>query len=106
MQMMATLKLIAALLAGGVIGFVFGTIQERALRRNEQRQARGELKSEWGVMSGSAKRVIWLMIALVLVQVLCPLLFKDGTQWWVSGGVVLGYGVILFSRIQKVRTRR
>jgi hypothetical protein len=99
MQIMEALKLVAALIAGGVIGFTFGTIQERALRRNERRQAKGELKSEWGVMSGSAKRVVWLMIALIAVQVLCPLLFKDGTQWWVSGGVVVGYGVVLCRRL-------
>ncbi len=102
-QMIEVLKLIAALTAGGVIGFAFGAIQERALRRNEQRQAKGELKSEWGVMSGSAKRVVWLMIALIGVQVLCPLLFKGGTQWWVSGGVVAGYGLVLYRRLTAKR---
>ena len=102
-QMMEVLKLIGALIAGGIIGFAFGTIQERALRRNEQRQAKGELKNEWGVMSGSAKRVIWLMVALIGVQLLCPLLFKDGTQWWVSGGVVFGYGLVLFRRLTAKR---
>jgi hypothetical protein len=99
-QMFEVFRLLAALLAGSLIGFAFGTVQERALRRNQQRQASGELKNEWGVMSGSMKRVVWLMLALILVQVVCPLLFRDGTQWWVSGGVVVGYGMILFRRLR------
>jgi len=40
--------------------------------------------------------VAYLLIALVIVQLICPLLFVDGSQWWVSGGVVLGYGFVLF----------
>jgi len=100
MQMLEILRLIAALMAGGVIGFGFGLIQEKALRRNEQRQQTGQLKSEFSVMSGSMKRVALLMITLLLVQVLCPLLFRNGTQWWVSGGVVVGYGIVLFRRLK------
>jgi hypothetical protein len=101
--MFESLRLIGGLLAGSVIGFAFGLIQQRALRRNEERQQTGHLKSEFSVMSGSMKRVAWLMIALLLVQLFCPLFFRDGTQWWVSGGVVLGYGLVLFRRLSKIR---
>jgi hypothetical protein len=103
LQMFELLRAFAGLLAGGLIGFGFGLVQERALRRNQQRAQAGQLNNGWTVMPGSMTRVAWLMIALVLVQVVCPLLFRDGTQWWVSGGVVLGYGMVLFRRLSKVR---
>ena len=48
--------------------------------------------------------VLGLMMALVLVQVVCPMLFVNGIQWWVSGGVVLGYGSVLFSQLLRQRT--
>jgi hypothetical protein len=38
----------------------------------------------------------------VLVQMICPMLFKDGsTQWWVSGGVVAGYGLMLALQLRQ-----
>ena len=100
LQMLEVLRLIAGLLAGSLIGFGFGLFQQRALRRNQQQQQSGQLNNGWAVMPGSMKRVAWLMIALIIVQVVCPLLFRDGTQWWVSGGVVLGYGFVLFRRLK------
>jgi len=36
-----------------------------------------------------------------VVQLICPLLFTDGTQWVVSGGVVFGYGWTLFRRLRQ-----
>jgi hypothetical protein len=38
---------------------------------------------------------------LVLIQVLCPVLFVNGIQWWVSAGVVLGYGGLLFWQLRQ-----
>jgi hypothetical protein len=38
---------------------------------------------------------------LVLVQLICPLFFVNGSQWWVSGGVVLGYGSILYRQLRQ-----
>jgi len=49
------------------------------------------------------KRVAYLLVALVLVQIVCPLLFIDGSQWWVSGGVVVGYGALLFRQLRQAR---
>ncbi len=99
------LQAIAGLVAGGLIGISFGLIQDTARRRNEKRQADGQLKSSWAVMPGSGRRVAYLMIALVLVQIVCPLLFTNGTQWWVSIAVSGGYGFVLFRRLARRRAR-
>ncbi|HSU54536.1 MAG TPA: hypothetical protein VLT36_10790 [Candidatus Dormibacteraeota bacterium] len=95
-QMVEMIRVVAALVAGGVIGYAFGLIQKLARARNEKRQERGELNNGWSVMPGSGRRVGYLVIALVLVQILCPLLFVGASQWCVSVGVVLGYGAVLF----------
>jgi hypothetical protein len=98
-ELMSIIRPVVALLAGAAIGFAFGAIQNLALRRNQQREASGSLNSGWGVMPGSARRVAYLLVALVLVQIVCPLLFQDGSQWWVSGGVCLGYASALLRRL-------
>lgn len=92
---------IIALLTGGIIGAAFGLVQNAARRRNEERQKKGELNSGWSVMPGSGARVAYFMIALLLIQVICPLLFRNGTQWWVTGGVGLGYGLMLILQLRK-----
>jgi len=103
-QLMNTFLVVMAVAAGGAIGYCFGIIQNLALRRNQRRQQSGDLNTGWAVMPGSMTRVAYLLIVLVAIQILCPLLFKDGTQWWVSGGVVLGYGYVLFRRLVQRRT--
>ena len=90
----------AGLAAGGAIGFAFGILQRAALRQHEVQQQSGKLKSGWSLMPGSGVRVAYLLIALALVQVICPLLFVEGTQWWVSAGVVVGYGVMLYQQLR------
>jgi len=89
--------------AGAVIGYAFGLLQQAAIRRHEQRQQSGALKSGWSLMPGSGGRVALLLITLALIQVVCPLLFRDGTQWWVSGGLVSGYGWTLFQQLRRRR---
>jgi hypothetical protein len=91
------------LLAGGVIGLSFGAIQDAARRRYERLQLRGGLDNAWSIVPGSGARVACLLVALVLVQVLCPLLFVEGTQWWVSGGLVAGYGWSLLRKAAHLR---
>ena len=93
----------AALIVGGVIGFAFGLIQEIAQRRNQQKESAGQIKNIWSLMPGSGMRVAYLLVALVLIQAVCPMLFAAGTQWWVSGGVVAGYGVILYRQLRQRR---
>ena len=88
------------LLAGGVIGHAFGLLQGAALRQHEQQEKNGKLKNGWSLMPGSGARVAYLLVALALVQLVCPLLFVDGTQWAVSAGVVVGYGWLLYRQLR------
>ena len=83
------------LLAGGVIGHAFGLLQAAALRQHEQQEKNGKLKNGWSLMPGSGARVAYLLTALALEQLICPLIFVGGTQWVVSAGVLLGYGWML-----------
>src|SRR5260370_23541604 len=101
--MIYMIQAIAGLIAGLIIGIAFGVLQDAARGRNERRQQEGKLNSGWAVMPGSGARVAYLLIVLVLIQILCPLLFVGGTQWWVSGGVVAGYGAMLFLQLRRRR---
>jgi hypothetical protein len=47
------------------------------------------------------RRVAYLLAALALVQVTFPLLFATGYQWWISGGVLAGYGTVLFLQLRQ-----
>ncbi len=87
------------LTAGSGIGYAFGLLQAAALRRNEKRLLEGTFKSSISLIPGAGARTAYLLITLVIIQVICPLLFRDGVQWWVSGGVVLGYGWTLFRQL-------
>ncbi|MGP8202062.1 MAG: hypothetical protein ACLQU4_21455 [Limisphaerales bacterium] len=89
-----------ALFAGAVLGAGFGMMQNTARRRYEKLQQSGALRSEWTVVRGSSRRIIVLLLALGLAQVICPFLFATGGQWWFSGGVLAGYGVILLRQLQ------
>jgi membrane protein YqaA with SNARE-associated domain len=104
MQITELVRILAALGAGGLIGWTFGAIQKLALKKNQQRQQTGKLNTGWTVMPGSMRRVGYLVIALLVVQILCPLLFVNGTQWFVSAGVVFGYGWLLFRQLDKQKT--
>jgi len=97
------LRISLALIAGVFIGYAFGLIQNAARLRHEKRQLEGKFKNGWSIIPGSGARVAYLLIALLLVQLICPLLFVEGTQWMVSGGVAAGYGWALF---QALRVRR
>lgn len=101
MQLIEIIRPVAGLAAGGLIGLGFGWVQSLALERNRQREQNGTLTSGWAVMPGSLGRVAYLLVALMLVQVFCPLLFVNGSQWWVSAGVVVGYGGVLFWRLRR-----
>ena len=96
-------RIILALAGGAAIGYGFGLIQAAAQRRNDRRQQSGELKNPWAVMPGSGARVAYLLVALAAIQVICPIFFADGTQWWVSAGVAGGYGTLLFKQLQERR---
>ncbi len=95
-------RVIVALVVGGVIGQAFGLAQDSARRRYARRQLEGKLNNGWALMPLSGIRVAYLVIALALVQLICPLLFADGTQWWVSAGVGLGYGSVLWQQLSQL----
>src|ERR1041385_2445607 len=82
------LRALAAVVAVGLIGLSFGVIQDLAVRRNQKRQQSGDLTDGMAVMPGSMRRVAYLVVTLVLVQILCPLLFVGGSQWYVAYLVV------------------
>jgi hypothetical protein len=99
-QLVTLAEALLALIAGGAIGASFGLIQASAWRRYQKLEQAGKLSTGWAVMPGSMRRVAYLLLALALVQVVCPLLFANGQQWWVSGGVAGGYGLILFRQLR------
>jgi len=100
MHLVEILRAVVGLGAGALIGYAFGLLQNAALRRHEQLAQSGKLKSGWSLMPGSGARIAYLLCALLLVQVVCPLLFVGGTQWVVSAGVVLGYGWMLLAQLR------
>jgi len=53
------------------------------------------------VMPGSMRRVATLLVALLLIQLVCPLLFNNGCQWWVSAGLVAGYALMLYRNLRQ-----
>ena len=100
-QLTNMLASIMAVLVGGIIGAGFGMVQNAARRKNEEKQRKGELNSGWAVMPGSGTRVAYFLVVLLAVQLICLLLFRNGTQWWVTGGVGIGYGVMLALQIRQ-----
>ena len=52
-------------------------------------------------MPGSGVRVAYLLVALLLVQLICPLLFQGNTPWFVSAGVLVGYGSMLAVQLRR-----
>jgi len=104
-QIINMVQELTGLVVGALIGVGFGKIQDAARRHNEKKQAEGKLNNGWSVMPGSGARVAYFLIALVLIQFLCPLLFRDGVQWWVFGGIGAGYGVMLFLQLRERMSR-
>ena len=100
-QLMTAVWSLLAVLAGGIIGVSFGMLQTKAWRRNQQMEQSGKLNTGFGVMPGSMRRVAYLVVALALVQVVCPLLFTNHCEWWVSAGVVGGYGAMLLIQLRR-----
>ena len=100
MHLIDILRIFVGLGAGSLIGYAFGLLQNAALRRHEQLARDGKLKSGWSLMPGSGARIAYLLCALLLVQLICPLIFVGGTQWVVSGGVVFGYGWMLLVQLR------
>jgi hypothetical protein len=105
-ELMNMVASIVGLISGGLIGAGFGAVQELARRRYQRLQRGGKFNNVWAAIPGSGMRIAFLLLALVLVQVICPLLFTQGAQWWVSGGVVAGYGAMLFRQLAQRQAGR
>lgn len=100
-QFSTSLVSLIAIIVGGIIGLLFGTIQNAALTQNKKRQESGQLKNGWMIMPGSFGRIAILLIALVVVQVTCPIFFEGNVQWMVSVGLILGYGWTLLKQLRQ-----
>lgn len=95
------LQSLIGLIVGCLIGAGFGVIQNAARARNERRQRAGKFNSGWAAMPGAGGRVVYLLVALVVIQIVCPLLFQNNVKWWVSAGVAGGYGLMLFWQLRQ-----
>ncbi len=100
-QFTTSLVSLTGITIGGAIGLLFGTVQNVALARNKKRQESGQLKNGWLIMPGSFGRTAFLLIALVVVQVTCPIFFEGNVQWMVSVGLILGYGWTLLKQLRQ-----
>lgn len=94
----------AAFLTGGIIGYLFGAIQNIALLRNKKLRESGKLKTGWLIMPGSFSRIATLMVLLVIVQIGLPVLFRGNIEWIVSAGLILGYGWTMVKRLRERST--
>ncbi len=97
------LRIGVALAVGAVIGIAYVSAQETARRRHELERPKSATADENLGVPGSARRAVLLAMALVAVQWICPLLFVAGTQWWVTGGVLLGAG---WQRMRSIGERK
>lgn len=100
MKFLPFFQLFGATLVGVVIGWAFGLLQQFAAKRHAEKEATGKLNSAWSLMPGSMTRVAFLLVALAIVQVICPMFFTGNAQWAVSVGVVLGYGWTLYQAMR------
>jgi hypothetical protein len=96
------LRIGVALFVGGVIGVAYVAAQEAARRKHAMLRPKSSSSDDNFSVPGSGRRAIVLGMALVAVQWICPLLFVAGTQWWVTGGVLLGAG---WQRLRNLRDR-
>lgn len=93
-----------SLIFGLLVGVGFGAMQASARRRHERRQLQnGNLNNGWTNVPGSMQRVALLLGTLGLAQLLAPVVFMDANKWFVSGGLAIGYGWLLFVQLRHRR---
>ncbi len=100
-SMIEALLTVGALIIGGVVGLLFGLIQNNARLQNKRLNETGKLRSGWLIMPGSFGRIAILLIVLALIQVGVPIFFKGSIQWLVSAGILLGYGWTFVKRLKQ-----
>jgi len=85
--------LLGGCVVGALVGAAFGFIQTAAQDRYRRLQESGRLHNAATIIPGSMRRIALLLVALVTIQIAFPMLFaKEGMQWLVSAGIVIGYG--------------
>ncbi|HEY9154455.1 MAG TPA: hypothetical protein VIM69_04950 [Opitutaceae bacterium] len=89
-----------AVLVGFGVGYSFGLMQENARLRNAALQAKGNFKLGVKQLPGTGRRIAYLLLSLLAAQLICPLLFRDGVQWLVSGGLLIGYGIPMWGQMR------
>lgn len=99
-QIINILHPVIGLAVGLGAGWAFGLVQQAALRRHQKRQQGGNSIGVMSIMPGSMSRVAFFLIVLALIQLLFPALFVGSAKWWVSGGVAMGYGTLLFKQLR------
>jgi len=95
------LRSVLAVLIGFGVGYGFGLLQENARRRNARLQSKGDFKLGVQQLPGTGRRVAYLLLSLLAVQLACPLLFRNGIQWVVSGGLLVGYATPMWSQLRE-----
>ena len=90
---------LVGLAAGGIIGLAFGTLQQIALRRDAS--AAATPSAGWALRPNAGVRLLFLIAALGLIRLACPMLFADGARWIVSVGVLFGYGSMLAGQLRR-----
>lgn len=100
-MMLELLRSALAVLIGFGVGYGFGLLQENARRRNATLQAKGDFKLGVQQLPGTGRRIAYLLLSLLAVQLVCPLLFRDGIQWLVSFGLLVGYGIPMWSQLRE-----
>ncbi len=100
-DIMYTLLSAGAVIFGIGTGITFGTLQHKALLRDQQMQSAKEYKKRRLVVPSSFRRIFYLVIMLMVIQYTAPMLFKNtSTQWILTAGIIIGYGWTLVRRLR------
>jgi hypothetical protein len=91
---------------GVLIGGAYAALQLSALRKNELRQQQGEPVRIGGMVPGSMTRVVLLLVALVLVQVVVPAEKKTTNFYWsLTISLAVTYSVPFFWKLKGMMSR-
>ncbi len=100
-ELMYTILSIGAVIFGIGIGVVFGTLQHKALLRDQAQQANKGHKRRRLVIPSSFRRIFYLVMLLMVIQYVAPMLFKNASiQWILTAGIIIGYGWTLVRRLR------
>ena len=92
---------VGAFILGATVGLAFGSLQNAAILRFQKQKQQGKEGQGHSFLPGSASRIGFLLIVLMVVQIACPMLFsQQSLQWIVTAGVVLGYGWTLKDQLR------